>query len=169
MLLRFHGVIQIRGINPYVHVSARIASGLKKEWRKPLPVSVRINERPNRPWRINLMPAGNGSFSLYLHESVRNASRSKVGDRVLVDLSFDDTYRNGPAHPLPGWFRVGLQENAKAKRAWDALIPSRKKEILRYFATLKSAEAKTRNLNRAIQILSGTEARFMARTWKDGK
>lgn len=167
--MRFHGLIQIRGINPYVLVTAKVASKLKKDWHKPLPVSVRINERPNRPWRINLMPVGDGSFYLYLHESVRKASRSKIGDRVTVDLSFDDTYRNGPAHPLPGWFRVALQENAKAKSAWNALIPSRKKEILRYFATLKSAEAKTRNLNKAIQVLSGTEARFMARTWKDGK
>ncbi len=169
MLLRFHGVIQIRGINPYVHVSARIASRLKKEWRKPLPVSVRINERPNRPWRINLMPAGDGSFYLYLHESVRKASRSKVGDRVIVDLSFDDTYRSGPAHSMPGWFRVALEANAIANNAWDALIPSRKKEILRYFASLKSAKAKDRNLRRAMQVLSGAEARFMARTWKGGK
>jgi len=168
-LVRFRSTIKIRGINPYVRVTAKIASQLRKNWRKPLPVSVRINERPSRPWRINLMPAGDGSFYLYLHESVRNASRSKVGDRVTVDLSFDGTYRSGPTHRLPEWFRVALQENAAAKSAWDALIPSRKKEILRYFALLKSTEAKTRNLKRVMEALSGTEARFMARAWKDGK
>lgn len=167
--MRFNGVIQIRGINPYVHVTAEIASKLKRNWRKPLPVSVRINERPNKPWRINLMPSGDGSFYLYLHKSVRNASGSKVGDRVTVDLSFDDTYRSGPSHPLPGWFRVPLEGNARAKDAWDALIPSRKKEILRHFALLKSPEAKARNLRKAMEVLSGGEARFMARTWMDGK
>lgn len=168
-MVRFRATIEKRGINPYVRVTAMIASRLKKNWRKPLPVSVRINERPSRPWRINLMPVGDGSFYLYLHESVRNASRSKVGDRVTVDLSFDGTYRSGPAHPLPGWFRVALQENAAAKNNWDALMPSRKKEILRYFAMLKSPEAKVLNLKRAMHVLSGSKARFMARTWKGGK
>ena len=168
-LVRFRATIKIQGINPYVRVTAKIASRLKKNWRKPLPVSVRINERPSRPWRINLMPVGDGSFYLYLHESVRNASRSKVGDRVTVDLSFDRTNRSGPAHPLPKWFRAALQENGAAKSNWQALIPSRKKEILRCFAMLKSPEAKALNLKRAMYVLSGSKARFMARTWKDGK
>lgn len=88
---------------------------------------------------------------------------------MTVDLFFDDTYRSGPAHPLPEWFRVALRENARAMSAWDALIPSLKKEILRYFAMLKSPESKARNLKRAMQVLSGSKARFMARTWKDGK
>jgi hypothetical protein len=53
--------------------------------------------------------------------------------------------------------------------SWNALIPSRKKEILRYFASLKSPVAKVRNLRRATEALSGKEVRFMARTWKGGK
>lgn len=167
--MRFRATIQIRGINPYVRVSARIANKLKKNWRKPLPVSVRINGRPSEAWRINLMPAGDGSFYLYLHESLRKASGSKAGDRVIVDLWFDSQYRSGPAHPMPNWFRAALRANAKAKRAWDALNGSRKKEILRYFAMLKSPEAKARNLQRAMQVLSGARGRFMARAWKDGK
>ena len=167
--MRFRGVIKIRGINPYIHVSAKIAKRLKRDWRKPLPVLVRINEQPNKPWRINMMPAGNGSFYLYLHGSVRKASGTKVGDRVIVDLSFNDTYRSGPPHPLPGWFRAALETNAKAKKAWNALIPSRKKEIVRYFAALKSPEARARNLRRAMRVLVGSEARYMARTWKSGK
>ena len=46
----------------------------------------------------------------------------------------------------------------KASEAWDALIPSRKKEILRYFSWLKSAEARERNVARAIHVLSGKGA-----------
>lgn len=167
--MRFRGVIKIRGINPYIHVSAKIAKMLKREWRKPLPVLVRINDQPNKPWRINMMPAGDGSFYLYLHGSVRKISGTKVGDRVTVDLSFNDTYRGGPTDPLPRWFRAALETNAKAKKAWNALIPSRKKEIVRYFAALKSPEAKARNLRRAMKVLVGSKARYMARTWKSGK
>jgi hypothetical protein len=53
-------------------------------------------------------------------------------------------------------------------RNWDALIPSRQKEILRYFSWLKSDDAKQRNLEKAMHVLSGNEGRFMARPWKGG-
>jgi hypothetical protein len=113
------------------------------------------------------MPMGNGAFYLYLHGDVRKASRTKVGDRVDVELSFDSAYRGGPMHPMPAWFRTPLHENSKALIAWNALIPSRKKELLRYFSRLKSPEARARNLQRALQVLSGKPGRFMARSWND--
>jgi hypothetical protein len=168
-LLLFSSVIQIQGINPYVYVDARLADRLRAGWRRPLPVLVRVNRQPAKPWRINLMPSGDGGFYLYLRETIRKASGTKAGDRVTIQVCFDKAYRGGPADPLPKWFRSTLGANPKANLAWTALIPSRKKEILRYFASLKSPAAKTRNLRRAIQVLSGAEARFMARTWKNGK
>ena len=167
-MLQFWGVIKIRGVNPYIHVQAKIARRLKKDWRKPLPVLVRVNAQPKRPWRINMMPAGDGSFYLYLRNDIRKASGTTVGDRVAVGLSFDGSYRGGPTRLLP-WFRSELRKNAIARKAWEALIPSRKKEILRYFAALKSPEAKARNLSRVMEALSGDEVRFMARAWKGGK
>lgn len=163
-MVRFRSTIKIRGINPYIHVDAELARRLKENWRKPLPVSVRINGEPKESWRINMMPTGDGSFYLYLHETIRNGSGTRVGDRVTVELSFDRDYRGGPARPLPRWFSTALRSNRQAKLAWDALIPSRKKEILRYFASLKSSDAKARNLKQAMAALSGEEVRFMART-----
>jgi len=150
-------------------VDAELARRLKRNWRKPLPVLVRINGKPNQSWRINMMPTGDGSFYLYLHETIRDASGTTVGDRVTVELSFDRDYRGGPVHPLPRSLSKALAANPEAKTSWNALIPSRKKEILRYFASLKSPIAKVRNLKRAIQALSGNKVRFMARTWKGGK
>jgi Domain of unknown function (DUF1905)/Bacteriocin-protection, YdeI or OmpD-Associated len=163
--LRFRSVIEINNINPYVLVSAERVARLRKGWRKPLPVRVRVNGEPKKAWRINMMPVGNGSFYLYLHGDVRKASGTKVGDTVTVELEFDDEYRSGPAHPMPAWFRVALDRNRRAKEAWKNLIPSRKKELLRYFARLKSPEAQVRNLERAIHVLSGGKARFMGRVW----
>jgi hypothetical protein len=168
-MLRFRGVIQIRGVNPYVRVSTKLSNQLKRGWRKPLPVLVRINGLPRKPWRINMMPVGDGSFYLYLRGPVRATCNVKVGDRVTVDLSFDNRYRSGPTHPIPEWFRKALNDNANARGAWNALVPSRKKEILRYFAALKSEEAKARNLTKALEVLSGSEARFMARSWNQSK
>jgi hypothetical protein len=167
MSVRFRAVIKINNINPYVLVSARRAAQIRKGWRRSLPVRVRVNGKPERPWRINLMPVGDGSFYLYLHGDVRKASKTKVEDAVTVELEFDKEYRNGPAHPMPRWFSGALNRNRSAKRAWRELIPSRQKEILRYFSWLKSPETQAGNVQRAIHVLSGGKGRFMGRAWNE--
>src|SRR6185312_6064797 len=96
--LRFRATIEMIGINPFVRVSAARAARLRKNWRKPLPVLVRVNGKPEKPWHINIMPVGDGSFYLYLHGAVRKASRTKAGDTVAVELQFDKDYKNGPLH-----------------------------------------------------------------------
>lgn len=167
-ILRFTALIKIHGINPYVLVSAKRASAIKPGWRKPMPVLVQINGKPDDAWAINMMPVGDGRFRLYLHESVRKASRTKVGDRVQVEVQFNANYKSGP-QPLPAWFRAALAKNPIAKKNWEGLTPSRKKEVVRYLAALKSAEARDRNLARALSALSGEPTRFMARSWSGGR
>src|SRR5260221_6906342 len=165
--LRLRSLIEINNINPYVLVSAKRAAHIRKNWLKPLPVRVRVNGKPEKPWRINLMPVGDGSFYLYLHGDIRKASSTKVGESVTVELEFDDEYRSGPAHPMPLWFRDALDRNRSAQQAWSELIPSRQKEILRYFSWLKTLEAQTRNVERAIHVLSGCKGQFMGRSWNE--
>lgn len=115
------------------------------------------------------MPIGDGGFYLYLHGDVRKASKTKVGDTVEVDACFDTEYKNGPMHPISVWFQEALDKNPTAKKNWEALISSRQKEILRYFSWLKSPEAKERNIEKDLQVLSGKKGRFMARSWEQGK
>ncbi|MBV8840327.1 MAG: DUF1905 domain-containing protein [Alphaproteobacteria bacterium] len=167
--LRFRARIAITGINPYVLVDARRASRLRKNWRKPMPVTVQVNGKPDAPWRINMMPRGDGSFFLYLAGIVRKASGTGVGDLVTVLVRFDGSYKGGPAHPMPSWFAAPLKQNRRARAGWEQLSPSRQKEILRYFAGLKSADAQARNLKRALHVLAGGRARFMARDWNSDK
>jgi uncharacterized protein YdeI (YjbR/CyaY-like superfamily) len=88
-----------------------------------------------------------------------------VDDEVRVEARVDTEYRNGPLHPMPTWFHAALSKNPVAKKAWGALIPSRKKEILRYFSWLKSSEARERNVLRAVHVLTGKGGRFMSRSW----
>jgi hypothetical protein len=168
MTTAFTAIIKIRGGNPFILVSASRANAIKPGWRKPLPVLVRVNAKPEGGWRINMMPAGNGSFYLYLHGEIRKASSTAVGDRVRVEIDFDARYRSGPQHPMPRWFKRALAGNPQAMKSWTALIPSRKKEILRYFSRLNSQDARARNLAKALHVLSGKMGRFMARTWKNG-
>lgn len=166
--MRFRAKMLIRGVNPYVLVSATRAKTLRPGWKRPMPVLVKVNGEPT-PWRINLMPVGDGRFYLYLAGTVRKASATKVGDTVALDVRFDPAYRNGPMHPMPEWFRGPLIADAKAKRGWDALRPSRQKEILRYLSWLKSDEARERNVARALGVLRGEKGRYMARTWSGGR
>ena len=165
MTLRFRSRIEINKINPYVLVRADRAARLKSHWRRPMPVRVQVNGTPDTPWRINLMPVGNGDFFLYLHGHVRKVSGTSVGDLVSIALEFDDEYQGGPAHPMPAWFGDKLDRNPDSKTGWTHLTPSRQKEILRYFAGLKSPAAQERNVRKALHVLAGGKARFMAREW----
>ena len=133
-----------------------------------MPVRVRINGEPPEAWRTNMMPASDGDFYLYLNGIMRAAFETSIGDRIRVEIAFDESYRNGPQHRMPNWFKDALARDPKAGANWDALIPSRKKEVLRYLAQLKSAEACSRNLAKAMQVLSGKTGRFMGRTWTKG-
>ena len=166
---RFSGQIDIREGNPFIYMRSDLVAHIKPDWKRPMPVKIRVNGQPKDWWRINMMPVGNGDFYLYLHGDVRKASKTGVGDTVDVEIVFDDVYKNGPQHPMPDWFKVALDKNRMAHENWLALPPSRQKEILRYFSWLKSDEAKARNLEKAMKMLSGEPGRFMARTWKDGK
>jgi len=167
--LRFRARIELNQINPYVLVSAARAARLQRGWRKPMPVRITVNGEPAAGWRINLMPLGDGSFYLYLHGQVRKTSGTNVGDVVSVTIEFDETYRAGPVNPMPRAFSAELRRNSAAKKGWAALPPNRQKEIVRYLARLKSPEARQRNVQKALHVLAGGKARFMARAWSNGR
>jgi len=146
-------VVEQQGQNPLVRIDA---------------VMVRVNGESTTAWHTNMMPAGDGSYLLYLHHEMRKAASVSVGDVVIIDVIFDAAYRNGPLHALPSWFEGPLATSPTASVNWQRLSPSRQKEVLRYFAGLKSDEAKDRNLERVMRVLEGANERFMGRDWRDG-
>ncbi len=163
--MKFTARIELRGINPYVMVSEAQAQQIRPDWKRPIPVTVQVNGQPEPPARVNMMPAGDGSFLLYFDGAIRKASATAVGDTVEVSLAFDDSYRGGPAHAMPAEFAARLDANPVAKARWDQLSPSLQKEMLRYLARLKSDAARTRNIEQALNVLNGAKVRFMARAW----
>jgi hypothetical protein len=166
--LKLRAIIEIRGLNPYIAVSIEHAATLKANWRKPMPVLIRVDGYPSKPWHINMMPTGKGDFYLYLHGAVRKAADVHVGDTVTVEVDFDSAYQNGPQHPMVEELAIALGQDAAAKTNWDTLPPSRQKEVLRYFAGLKSGDAIARNVDRAMKVLSGEPGHFMGRDWRKG-
>lgn len=163
--MKFTAVIQLKGINPYVVVSAARASRIKPGWKRAMPVLIQINALPDPAWHINMMPVGDGSFYLYLDAKVRQASDTGVGDKVEVTIDFDEGYRGGPQHDMLPDLASQLAEQTAARETWDSLAPSLQKEILRYLAALKSDAARQRNVQRAMRVLGGAKERFMARDW----
>ena len=162
--MKVRAKIGIRGINPFVRLSAAQANALRSDWRRPMPVQIRFSS--DADWfRTNAMPAGDGGFYLYLHGAMRAAAGVATGEVVAFEIAFDESYRSGPAHPTPPELSALLAADAPAKRRWEALIPSRRKEVLRYFAGLKSEAARQRNVLRLTRALRGEPVRFMARDW----
>lgn len=163
--MQFRAKIEIRGINPYVMVSAARARRIKADWKRPMPVLVQVNGEPDPAWPINMMPAGDGRFYLYLDGVVRKASGTSVGDTVDVSIVFDPAYKSGPQHEMPAELGLRLEGDPRAKARWEGLSPSLKKEVLRYLANLKSDAARQRNIERAVRVLGGAKERFLARDW----
>ena len=166
--LEFTARIEITGINPYIRVRSQQAAALRPNWRRPMPVLVRIEGGSNTPWRTNMMPTGDGDFLLYLHGEMRKDSQTAVGDEVSIRLSFDAAYRGGPVHDLPEALRSALDGDVTARSNWDQLSPSRRKEVLRYLANLRSDNAVRRNVERLMLMLGGEDGRYMGRDWRDG-
>jgi uncharacterized protein YdeI (YjbR/CyaY-like superfamily) len=54
-------------------------------------------------------------------------------------------------------FAKALKANKRAKARFDALAPSRRKEILRYLNNLKGAEAIERYIRSTIAMLSASK------------
>lgn len=166
--IEFKATIELRGYNPYIAVSAEQAAAIAPEWRRPIPVLVQLNGEPTPPWRINMMPVGDGSFYLYLDNRIRKPTQTAVGDLVTVTLAFDAEYKGGPAEDMPGDLVAALVDNIAAATNWEKLPPSRKKEVLRYLGRLQSPLARQSNLDRLLRVLEGQEGRYLARQWKNG-
>lgn len=151
-------VITVQGsvpeiINPCVVVPARIVTALKEESRKnqSIPVSGTLQ---GRPFKANLVRY-RGAWRLYLNGPMRKAADADVDDRVMVVLTFDPKPRT---LRVPPTFAKALAANRKAKAAFDALAPSRRKEILRYLGNLKREETLMRNVEKAVRSLCGARA-----------
>jgi uncharacterized protein YdeI (YjbR/CyaY-like superfamily) len=81
---------------------------------------------------------------------MRDAAGVGVGDHAHVTLQLDHGSRD---LPVPDRLRDALEANAAARAAWEALAPSRRREILSHLNYLKTPAALERNVQRTIDEL----------------
>ena len=125
--IEFRETIRINAQNPYVLVNKQNSEDLKNGWKKPMPVIVHINGIPKKPWRINIMPKGEGSVYLYLNSTIRKSSGTNVGDEVSVHLSFNDKYRGGPANLMPSMVQLSTFKKHESTNSLECALSKPKK------------------------------------------
>jgi hypothetical protein len=157
-MLIFNAKIQIIGVNPYVLLPVPVLKEIFRQAGKEkgtIPVRGKLDGHPY----IQTLVKYSGKWRLYLNTPMRKAAKKELGDRVQVSIEFDPVERT---IPIPPKLLNALEDNPKAKRVFEQLSPSRQKEIARYIANLKSEEAVTKNVSRAIRFLLGDD-RFVGR------
>ncbi|HEY4612161.1 MAG TPA: YdeI/OmpD-associated family protein [Bacteroidota bacterium] len=152
---RFSQSVRIVGVNPYVGVPAVVVRWLLRTANRvggPVPVKGNLNGKKFTQTVVKFR----GVWRLYLNTPMRRHAGIDVGDRAVVDVQYDPKPRDVPVPPK---FAVALSQNKAAKRAFEQLAPSRRKEILRYLGWLKSDKALERNIQKVISTLNNDMSR----------
>ena len=173
----FTADVKLAGINPYVDVPEQVVKTLGARTKMAVLVKIaaagltmkvssptikpalekdaarlkRIGRlAPGNWFRTTLVPLRAEATRLYLDTWMREAAGVGVGDSVRVTLKPD---RESREIPLPGCLLEMLEANPQAREAWQALAPSRQREILSYLNFLKTPEALERNVHKTITNL----------------
>jgi hypothetical protein len=154
----FSGKIKIIGVNPYLLLPGSILKNLMIAAHKskgPIPVRGLLNGHKF----IQTLVKYDGKWRLYLNTPMRKAAGIDVGDMANVEIEYDPEPRIIPVHPK---LQQALSENKKAKAAFENLSPYRRKEIVRYIASMKTEASVIRNVEKVILHLCG-KGRFAGR------
>ena len=144
--LKFTATIHKVGINPSVNVPEKISRVLERTGN--IPVRGTVN---GFAFRSTLVPVKGGPYRLYLNSGMQKGADIGVGNIVEVLLEYDPDPR---VDPIPDLLLEEFNRNPGAMSTWNALVPSRRKEILRYLNSLKSHDALARNVRKVIGMLA---------------
>jgi hypothetical protein len=157
-LIKFKATIHIIGINPFVFVPTEILKEIFKQAGRdkgPIPIKGSVN---GIAYKQTLVRYRN-EWRLYINTTMLKNSPKRIGEKVEVTVAVDTDNRK---IEMPPAFAKALKANKKAALAFDQLTASRKKEIVRYLANLKTKESLERNIVKAISFLTGKE-KFVGR------
>jgi hypothetical protein len=147
----FLATIRMLGINPYVSVPrAALAALLAAAGRETSPIPIRL-EIGGATFRQNLVKY-QGAWRLYLNTPMRVAAGKDVGQRVRLRVTHDPEPR---VERVPAELQRELARHPAARTAFEALVPSRQKEISRYLGSGKTSATREKNVALVIDYLLG--------------
>jgi hypothetical protein len=161
---RFQATIYRIWMMRHVDVPEDVAQALEKEFAcgsgakklrkhprpakpKYVPVVAMVN---GKSARMTLVPAGGGRYRMQINTALRKAAHADVGDVVGIELRLDLSSRT---LPVPPDLRASLKPHPRAWKAFEALTPGHRRHFIEWFDSAKSAEARGRRLDRAIDVL----------------
>ena len=148
---RFSATIYKIGINPVVDPPESVLKALFREsgrTKGPIPVRGKLSGAPFTQTLVKFRDV----WRLYVNGVMLKASGTKVGDEVRIEIEFDDS---PPTVDMPAALAKALARHTVARVAFDNLSPYRRKEIVRYIASLRSEKAIEKNLDRVLRQLKG--------------
>lgn len=154
----FKAVLDIIGINPFVFVPDEILEHLFEDAGRSkgaIPVCGKINGVKYTQTLVRYR----GHWRFYINTTMLPNSPKRIGESVEITIKFDKKDRTITPHPK---LIKALKANTKAKKVFDGLSPSMRKEIVRYISMLKSEASIALNVERAIGFLLGKN-RFVGR------
>ncbi len=113
--------------------------------KKPL-VKVTIN---NFTYRSAVAVMG-GAYMVGVNAENREAAKVKGGDKIDVTIELDTEVRTVE---IPEEFLKVLNKNSEAKNKFETLSNSKKKALIIPIANAKTDETRTRNIEKAINVL----------------
>ena len=155
---QFTAKLEIIGANPFVFVPEKILNSIFKQANKDkgaIPIKGTINEQPFKQTLLKY----SGAWRLYINTIMLKDSPKRIGEKIKVFVEYDPEERITTMHSK---LETALKKNQKAKKVFDQLSPSRRKEIMRYINNLKNEKSVDNNVKRAIRFLSGN-GRFVGR------
>ena len=94
-----------------------------------------------------LVPVGGGRHRLFLNSAIRRAVGKGAGDQVEIRIRLD---RSDRTPDTPPDLREALAEDG-ASAAWEALAPSRRKELLVWLADAKRDQTRAARIGRIVR------------------
>ena len=94
-----------------------------------------------------LVPVGGGRHRLFLNSAVRSVVGKGAGDSVEIRIRLD---RSDRTPEIPPELQEALAEEG-ATGAWDAMAPSRRRELLVWLADAKRDQTRVARVSRIVQ------------------
>ncbi len=138
------------GINPVVDppdAALKVVFAQSGRSKGPIPVRGTINGAEYTQTLVKYR----GKWRLYVNGKMLKASGLDVGDTARIEIEYDPRPRRVP---IPAGLRRALGGDPKARAAWNALTSSRRTEIVRYLASLKTEASISKNVERVVGMLT---------------